>query len=784
MSLAIQALFEKQQTFTFNDRKHYDLVCFKNKVDLGNFNRKLKTSRIKDRRSTWYGHLAKVVTMLQNAQVLDILKTRARWYNVQPGPNALTKRNSIAPILAILPALLLEDDKIVGVFQEYACSVSDLYEYVSSTSFQMFNINNNPTSVKNPFTIFVSVRLSHITHQTIRSLHLQELMSLILDTVRRTGSADEDFDLNLAMCKKDAEQTGMYQLDNNYDNRFGRSSPFASNADLVGKQFVNVITTMEKLDGYVRVIHSIDPLVIDAVVYANDSNMLGQRGRMLKFNDDETPKSISKRRSLNAPDLKLALEKTDTFEIPMRKDKLNTAVRHLVFLFNVLGMDFECPVKYVRASESVLVQSSDHLYKVPSNYSPGIDRGIQTLQTYQSYSRAVRSLEPEGYKVKLVNFTFWFIFIISFGIAIAYGVFRNKKAALEDILQTTASLLTIIITASTTVALNTMYKGEALFDIITNMRKIDTQDEFDLRGPNQTSDIIEVLRITGKCPTFLGGGPNTSFVRQEPPKAGLQSRDPMPFTNLEVIGYALFECAKGWLFMIDPWNNVFKVSIIDNLNAIQTYAECPEENDYRYKYSYNSSELHQLRRENRSISESSMHSSTIFDLSSDELHNMTLFFTPLEVHGPVDRYSIDYSDGNSTRNDGTEEEEDNFRCIRISPKGTTQKKYLSRVLPYQSRGRCVGVMGRYSQLEVTWARIKNRDLYSMNVGIPNNMETIFESDDTEREDSSSWRPTVSNLKNWTRRQLLPSSSTQMFQNGRDYSSNNTLHDNIGDPVEV
>lgn len=130
-----------------------------------------------------------------------------------------------------------------------------------------------------------------------------------------------------------------------------------------------------------------------------------------------------------------------------------------------------------------------------------------------------------------MNFTFWFIFIISFGIAIAYAVSRKMKAPLEDILQTTASLLTIITTASTTVALNTMYKREALFDILTNKRKIYTQDEFHCRGPHQTSDLIEVLQITGNCPTFLGGGPNTSFIRQEPP-TGLQSRDPMPFTNL------------------------------------------------------------------------------------------------------------------------------------------------------------------------------------------------------------------------------------------------------------
>lgn len=70
--------------------------------------------------------------------------------------------------------------------------------------------------------------------------------------------------------------------------------------------------------------------------------------------------------------------------------------------------------------------------------------------------------------------------------------------------------------------------------------------------------------MSHEAPKLLGGSENTSFTRKFFANTGLQPEHPIAFSNLKAIGYGLFETAKGKLFMIDQWNNVYRADIIDN----------------------------------------------------------------------------------------------------------------------------------------------------------------------------------------------------------------------------
>ena len=64
--------------------------------------------------------------------------------------------------------------------------------------------------------------------------------------------------------------------------------------------------------------------------------------------------------------------------------------------------------------------------------------------------------------------------------------------SVEDVVSAATSIVVVYIALTPSLVLNVCYKGEQIFDVIANVHNIDTQVEFNTRGPRQSSHILEV----------------------------------------------------------------------------------------------------------------------------------------------------------------------------------------------------------------------------------------------------------------------------------------------------
>lgn len=179
------------------------------------------------------------------------------------------------------------------------------------------------------------------------------------------------------------------------------------------------------------------------------------------------------------------------------------------------------------------------------------------------YKRLVKSVSSAGYRVRKLSLWMWIAVGLGCVLPIAYIVIRSATAdvAFEELINTAISLVALYIALASPTLFQTVYRGERLTDVLSNLRNIDSQEEFDDRGVSgQHTDILEVIRLARRPPRFFGGQ-NMSYLRQSRPEGLLDARRPIMFPNLELAGYSLFEDKVGNLFMLDRWTNIFEVVI-------------------------------------------------------------------------------------------------------------------------------------------------------------------------------------------------------------------------------
>ena len=129
----------------------------------------------------------------------------------------------------------------------------------------------------------------------------------------------------------------------------------------------------------------------------------------------------------------------------------------------------------------------------------------------------MRHVDEKGYKVRNISWFLWVTLVISIVFPFSYCWLRfvtyynddrshdikGDPPSWDDLISTSISIITLCVGAVITCLLNTRYKGEALFDVLSNTQKIDTQEEFKSRAMNQTRDILEVLRQSNESPGFF-----------------------------------------------------------------------------------------------------------------------------------------------------------------------------------------------------------------------------------------------------------------------------------------
>lgn len=757
----LSEVLNKKVTFKFDDDRHYDIFFFKNKDDFIFFKETLRQSVIRNERSTWYGNVSEVVTTHSLPKIKSILQNRQfRLYEVEKSVSYDAR-----PIICVAPAQLITPFHIVGVFDDYFCSFCDLEKYLMH--------ENNLFDDQNQFTIYFSVRFSQIGDKKLRRLFMNELFSAIIMAKKRFDYMKGRESFNLVMFRKDAGQTGLHEHFQHFGNRLNDISITSTdNAhDGQSNDFTEINVNISELEYYASEMAQFDPLVVDTIVYTNDLDLLDTGNvHKLKYIENNVPLSISSNRSINHHALRTALQNSD-MQIsnplsPEEGQKLDEAVKQLCHLLNIVGMRFDTPVKYI--NHWGLNKTSHHLFKLPRTNN-------KNVSIFQSYERRVRHVDAgKGYKVRTFNAKYWIIFVVGIALSALYiGLRRNQRV--EDILQTITALLTIFVPAGTTLVLNTVYRGEALLDIITNYRFIDTQEEFEDKPWKQTPDIIEVLRMSIVSPKFLGGCPNTSFIRKSLQNAGFQTYQSMPISNLIEAGYGLFECEKGHVYMIDPWDCLFHVHIINRHDEQRPNGDQEKQpkDENPYQVESNKCDSHisnsdcddslwprlDLKKTYQSVRKKILVGVGIsiwarinrFDADN------TLLCTPIDVPGK--RKYTHTSDNNSSRggssassnpftslgnlgranieeqqprgsenlnasisadNQRTENiEEHETGIIRrsIYKNGELEYLYLSRVLPYGSRYRLNGFANIYSQHDYYWSKFNNNDIFRMDVGI-------------------------------------------------------------------
>lgn len=180
---------------------------------------------------------------------------------------------------------------------------------------------------------------------------------------------------------------------------------------------------------------------------------------------------------------------------------------------------------------------------------------------FRSFRRKVKKLTKAGYLVRRSSHWMWIAIAIGIIIPIAYGLGRMKsEATIEDIISTGAALVALYIGIASPILFQTAYQGEKLSHILTNHRHIDSQEEFDNQQMQQFSDIIEVIGISQNPPRFFGGE-NMNYLRKGTQEELLDSKNPIRFPNLDLLGFSLYETENGELYMLDKWSNLFKVVI-------------------------------------------------------------------------------------------------------------------------------------------------------------------------------------------------------------------------------
>lgn len=768
----LEELFCKKTTIPFNDEKHYDLFYFKHKNEFKKFKHSFENCIVRQKLSTWYGKLSDVVTVFPIPHFNKIRKTPISKLEFNNGDSRLQSCTSPDPddhqIMFIAPAQLIPPNHIATVLEEYIYVLRDINKYIR-------NENGNKFRYNDEFTLYVAVRFSQIEEQKMRSLYIHELFSLVIRTIdEEIFNPPVDFKssrncpkyINLAMHRKDVYQTGLlrYLQSRKMSDSTNNCSNDIDDGD--GSIYINLRVTLDDIASYLNELNKIDSLVIDTLIFADDNDVLKKvlgknSDHKLDFTSDDFPRSISNDRSLDFSMLKTALRECNGIcqtIINNKQESFDDAVARIIFLVNVVGISFDIPVKYID-QYSRIFKTSHHLFKQSCRTS-------KHMSIMQTFVRRVREVDcDKGYKIRTFNAKYWMIFCFATFVSIVYVVLRWNEPW-EAKIQTVTALVTVIIAAVSTVILNTIYKGEAFVDVLSNSRFIDTQEEFEEKDWKQTSDIIEILRLSPKCPLFFGSGDRTSFLNRKPQNVGLQPKFVMSFSNLQASGYSLYECQKGYLYIFDPWDNLFRVYLVRNDEQFDSSFDESEHGLYLnrhtsdlrdrdgensrkvpvWKVSRLTKDTHPLQGTVRvDIDVMPKCISKIFKQPDRKIQaNITMFckFVKLskmekfennkELTVGSDRHSnregkyllkkvlcgnMSNVTAMEVESGSIEHEAEKLGWKLIHQSGDLEPLLLSRVLPYKRRKRAVGLVGLYTQLDTHWFDIDNKDLFRMDVGI-------------------------------------------------------------------
>lgn len=550
----------------------------------------------------------------------------------------------------------------------------------------------------------------------------------------------------------------------NDDSTDQQNTISSGESDIEQHTFVRLKISILKLKMYKQHVFGMDGILIDSIIHLNDRGMLLDSKTTMRW--DLVPfRSVHGRRSLDVGCLVelikifigesdfstslLALElqepgesmtqlptlsaldnndedeikpagpskipssppsSVDVFEGVEDRVAMKRMVHHMINIINEVGFSVEQPLKFVHSNKA-----TSHIIRVPHHSL------TSSMPIYHAFSRCVRSVSTYGYRVKSRSLILWMTLLIASIIPFVYCILRAPYATLEDMLSTSISIVSLCVGAAITCVLNTVYRGEQLTDVLTNMRNIDTQEEFGARAPvKQLTDIVQVLRKSRESPAFLGGGPNTSFIRAVSENLGFDAHLPMPFTNLQLIGFGLFEDENGELYMVDTWSNVFQVQVV--YNPRRTPNSFPKRRaDNVYVISPDFAEFADQN---------------VDQTRYERLSCMNLLCKQLNLTKEVAKYriAVDSSAASSSSlldaergsliGTHTDRSEDplngNTGCISVGYMVEDVEKvvHLSRVLPYGFRERYVIVFGyRSFRNESMWMMISNKSLLQLSVGI-------------------------------------------------------------------
>lgn len=569
--------------------------------------------------------------------------------------------------------------------------------------------------------IFLSLRFSSLQDGKIRRIGMYEALKTVKDFVRPLLSKSRLFWLILRI--EDFEQTGLFTISQstNYLNTFVRSK-----------------LSFKTFEAYLSKLHKIDDLVLDTLVFLNDARFQEKMGSKLYLPNIRTTK-LGSTRSISPKLLSFAIyeaylppykylqemhvrskeisssllfEEKEFIEFT-RKLELTDVNDAIYYLMNILhlGYSSEQPRKLVLEHKSTF-----HLCRVRNTFvKHGDSSKNRNKLIYHPYYRRVRTVTSSGYRIKTISQWMWISLLAGVAVPVLYIVLRLGRAKAEDIIGAASSIVASYILIMSPLIFQIFYRGEQLADVLANIRNVDTQEEFDDRKDKQTSELLQVIQKSKAAPRFLGGvhESNTSYTHNEHKTDAFNAREPMAFSNLEVLGYGLFEDAIGNIYMLDNWSWVYEMTIINHSDDIVPEHYRPKVNQVPIQNDYANDDL-----EFSDINSSSASFRCIAAKKVSAIEKLL-----------------------KTEQNGTEIDAETG-CIDVhfrSQSGNTEQvAVLSRILPFDVRKRSVEFSKERSiRKEIYWMPVRNSDLFDMHIGVEprpisdRKLTTFFSSDSDE-----------------------------------------------------
>lgn len=385
-------------------------------------------------------------------------------------------------------------------------------------------------------------RYSSLSEMKLRQLGIPELLDKIHQAFAmqdlKKGSR-----VRLVMSEIDAKQCGLYNL---------------GHVEIRSENYIRIHVSWEELRECIHNLKQLDDLLYDLIIPGHDYIRKRYEKMAKYFEIPNLSSAYGKKRKNNQTsiidqkwlieiiqDTLASYEVSEVTSQTLQGNKdalLHSTVQYLSNLARN-GVMSESPRKIIRN-----FKWGYHLY----------DKGYGK---FRSYHRKVKSVSDTGYLGKRPIIFLWVVIFFGAFIPILYILIRvDSGLSFEQLTSTAFNLFGFYLTFASFFLLQVAYKGERLPEMLISLRNIDTQAEFDAYPNRQIPDIIEVIRMSVKPPQFFGGE-NMNYLDVGPYEEGLNPENEIQFSNLDLIGFALYETEKGELYMRDKWLNLFKVAI-------------------------------------------------------------------------------------------------------------------------------------------------------------------------------------------------------------------------------